>query len=147
MRGMLKQLATRIYFPDEAAANAEDPILKLVPAARRATLIAEAARARRWSGTSCCRARTKRCSSTSEPLSLELLFADEVCAGLLSDEKLLAAMARFEGALARASPHGLVPAAHAEVISRVCERARFDADGARARRPRAARSPFPSSSS
>ena len=25
MRGMLKQLATRIYFPDEAAANAEDP--------------------------------------------------------------------------------------------------------------------------
>ena len=40
MRGMLKHLATRIYFPDEAAANAEDPILKLVPAARRATLIA-----------------------------------------------------------------------------------------------------------
>ena len=39
MRGMLKHLATRIYFPDEAAANAEDPVLKLVPAARRATLI------------------------------------------------------------------------------------------------------------
>ena len=61
-------------------------------------------------------------------LSLELLFADEVCAGLLSDEKLLAAMARFEGALARASArHGLVPAAHAEMIARVCEAARFDA--------------------
>ncbi|HEX6691912.1 MAG TPA: lyase family protein [Burkholderiales bacterium] len=60
-------------------------------------------------------------------LSLELLFADEVCAGLLSDDKLLAAMARFEGALARASArHGLVPAAHAEIISRVCESARFD---------------------
>jgi len=60
-------------------------------------------------------------------LSLELLFADEVCAGLLSDEKLLAAMARFEAALARASArHGLVPAAHAEVIVRVCETARFD---------------------
>jgi 3-carboxy-cis,cis-muconate cycloisomerase len=56
-------------------------------------------------------------------LSLELLFADEVCAGLLSDEKLLAAMARFEGALARAS----APAEHAEIISRVCERAEFDA--------------------
>ena len=39
MRGMLKQLATRVYFPDEPAANAEDPVLKLVPAARRATLI------------------------------------------------------------------------------------------------------------
>lgn len=39
MRGLLKHLATRIYFPDHAS-NAEDPILKLVPAARRATLIA-----------------------------------------------------------------------------------------------------------
>ena len=37
-------------------------------------------------------------------------------------------MARFEGALARASAsHGRVPAAHAEVISRVCASARFDA--------------------
>jgi 3-carboxy-cis,cis-muconate cycloisomerase len=55
-------------------------------------------------------------------LSLELLFADEVCAGLLSDERLLAAMARFEGALARVS----APAPHAETIRRVCESARFD---------------------
>jgi protocatechuate 3,4-dioxygenase alpha subunit len=40
MRGLLKHLATRMYFPDELA-NAEDPVLKLVPAARRATLIAK----------------------------------------------------------------------------------------------------------
>src|SRR6185503_15881615 len=60
-------------------------------------------------------------------LSLELLFADAQCAAALSDEKLLAAMARFEGALARASARlGLLPAAHAEVISRVCEHAQFD---------------------
>ena len=39
MRGLLKQLMTRIYFPDDAA-NAADPVLNLVPAARRATLIA-----------------------------------------------------------------------------------------------------------
>lgn len=39
MRGLLKQLLTRVYFPDEKA-NAEDPILALVPAARRTTLIA-----------------------------------------------------------------------------------------------------------
>jgi protocatechuate 3,4-dioxygenase alpha subunit len=39
MRGMLKHLMTRIYFPEETAANAQDPILKLVPAARRPTLI------------------------------------------------------------------------------------------------------------
>ena len=42
MRGLLKHLATRIYFPDEPA-NSEDPILKLVPAARRATLVARRA--------------------------------------------------------------------------------------------------------
>jgi protocatechuate 3,4-dioxygenase, alpha subunit len=40
MRGMLKQLSTRIYFPDEETANAEDPILDLVPEERRATLVA-----------------------------------------------------------------------------------------------------------
>ena len=36
-------------------------------------------------------------------------------------------MARFEGALARASAReGIVPAAHADIISRVCELAKFD---------------------
>ncbi len=40
-RGMLRHLYTRIYFADQAAANAADPVLALVPAARRATLIAE----------------------------------------------------------------------------------------------------------
>ena len=40
MRGQLKQLVTRIYFPDEAA-NADDPVLALVPAERRGTLIAK----------------------------------------------------------------------------------------------------------
>ena len=39
MRGLLKHLMTRIYFSDDAA-NAVDPVLSLVPAARRATLIA-----------------------------------------------------------------------------------------------------------
>lgn len=39
MRGLLKQLLTRMYFPDEPA-NADDPILRLVPAERRATLLA-----------------------------------------------------------------------------------------------------------
>jgi protocatechuate 3,4-dioxygenase alpha subunit len=39
MRGLLKHLQTRIYFPDDPA-NAEDPILALVPAERRSTMIA-----------------------------------------------------------------------------------------------------------
>ena len=38
-RGMLRHLYTRIYFSDEAG-NAADPVLGLVPADRRATLIA-----------------------------------------------------------------------------------------------------------
>jgi protocatechuate 3,4-dioxygenase, alpha subunit len=40
-RGMLNRCVTRIYFGDEAAANAADPVLARVPAERRATLIAE----------------------------------------------------------------------------------------------------------
>lgn len=40
-RGMLLHLYTRIYFDDEADKNAADPILALVPAERRATLIAK----------------------------------------------------------------------------------------------------------
>ena len=39
-RGMLDRSVTRIYFPDEDAANAADPVLEAVPADRRGTLIA-----------------------------------------------------------------------------------------------------------
>jgi len=42
MRGLLKHLVSRIYFPDEAA-NADDMALNLVPAERRRTLIARRA--------------------------------------------------------------------------------------------------------
>jgi len=42
MRGLLKHLVTRVYFPDDAA-NPHDPILTLVPAERRSTLIARKA--------------------------------------------------------------------------------------------------------
>jgi protocatechuate 3,4-dioxygenase alpha subunit len=39
MRGQLKQLVSRIYFPDEPS-NAKDAVLALVPKERRSTLIA-----------------------------------------------------------------------------------------------------------
>jgi protocatechuate 3,4-dioxygenase, alpha subunit len=42
-RGMLDRSVTRIYFPDETEANHRDPVLALVPAGRRATLVAEPA--------------------------------------------------------------------------------------------------------
>lgn len=39
MRGLLRHLVTRIYFPDETA-NENDPVLTAVPSARRSTLVA-----------------------------------------------------------------------------------------------------------
>jgi len=41
MRGLLVHTFTRIYFDDEATANAEDAVLQSVPAARRPTLVAQ----------------------------------------------------------------------------------------------------------
>jgi protocatechuate 3,4-dioxygenase alpha subunit len=42
MRGLLKRLVTRLYFPNDEP-NGSDPILNLVDAERRSTLIANAA--------------------------------------------------------------------------------------------------------
>jgi protocatechuate 3,4-dioxygenase, alpha subunit len=39
MRGLLKQLVTRLYFPEEPL-NSSDPVLRVVPEPRRETLIA-----------------------------------------------------------------------------------------------------------
>jgi protocatechuate 3,4-dioxygenase alpha subunit len=39
-RGLLKRLSTRMYFPDEAEANAADPVLSALDEARRGTLVA-----------------------------------------------------------------------------------------------------------
>lgn len=41
MRGLTNHVYTRLYFGDEAEANAADPVLAKVPEARRGTLIAE----------------------------------------------------------------------------------------------------------
>ena len=41
-RGLLKHAVTRIYFPDEVEANAEDPVLSGLDEAARATLVAVA---------------------------------------------------------------------------------------------------------
>ncbi len=40
-RGLLRHQLTRIYFPDEAEANAGDPVLSALDEADRATLLAE----------------------------------------------------------------------------------------------------------
>jgi protocatechuate 3,4-dioxygenase alpha subunit len=41
-RGLLKRVATRMYFPDEEAANTEDPVLLGLEPAERTTLVARA---------------------------------------------------------------------------------------------------------
>jgi protocatechuate 3,4-dioxygenase alpha subunit len=40
MRGLLTHLFTRIYFPEDSALHASDPVLSRVPAERRPTLLA-----------------------------------------------------------------------------------------------------------
>jgi protocatechuate 3,4-dioxygenase alpha subunit len=42
-RGLLNRVVTRVYFADEAEANAADPVLAGVPEGRRPTLVAEPA--------------------------------------------------------------------------------------------------------
>ena len=39
-RGLLKRLATRVYFPDEVEANEADPVLASLEPEQRATLVA-----------------------------------------------------------------------------------------------------------
>jgi len=59
---------------------------------------------------------------------LELIFADEACARALADDALLAAMARFEAALARAAAKAaLITGADAEAIAEACTDFRPDA--------------------
>jgi 3-carboxy-cis,cis-muconate cycloisomerase len=77
--------------------------------------------------------------------ALHSMFWDEACAQALSDARLLAAMARFEGALAKASVGtGLVPADAAETIAKVAAQAKFDASaiGKAARRSATLTIPF-----
>ena len=64
-RGMLDRSVTRIYFPEEDAANAADPVLEVVPADRRGDADRGPAAATACSvSTSTCRARGRRSSST-----------------------------------------------------------------------------------
>lgn len=77
--------------------------------------------------------------------ALQHAFRDEACAAQFADARLLAAMARFEGALAMASVGaGFVPADAAAIIAKVAAHAKFDADaiGKAARRSATLAIPF-----
>jgi protocatechuate 3,4-dioxygenase alpha subunit len=62
MRGLLLHAFTRVYFSDEAAANAKDAVLQSVPADRRHTLVAE----RVEQGGAVTTASTSACRATDE---------------------------------------------------------------------------------
>jgi len=64
MRGLLKRVATRMYFPGDVR-NTIDPIMNLVEPARRSTLIAKNTEAAGcWNGVLFCTDQTKQCSPT-----------------------------------------------------------------------------------
>ena len=93
-RGINLGLNTRMYFSDEAAANAKDPVLNLIEwEVRRKTLIGERAGGKgreSTASTSICRAPTRRCSSTSESddgtqQAMVGNFIDDVFDGIVCD--------------------------------------------------------------
>ena len=103
-RGLLDRVVTRVYFGDEAAANAADPVLALVPdPADRATLIATPTRTG-TSSTSGCRERVRPFSSRSEPAGLfDGTLARGGVRAAVADGAWLAALLEVEAALARAA--------------------------------------------
>ena len=93
-RGLLKPVLTRMYFPDEEEANADDHVLSAVddgpPSSRDPS---------RTDSSSTCdsRARTRRSSSRSE--MFERLFVPAQFAGRSSDRAWLQALLDVERAL------------------------------------------------
>ena len=77
-RGLLDRVVTRIYFPDETAANAADPVLAAIDAGPAGDSVATAEPgAGRFAlpSTSGCRAAGRRCFSMSEPSMSEPVSA------------------------------------------------------------------------
>ena len=137
-RGLLDRVVTRIYFADEAEANAADPVLPSVPAAPAR----HAARGHRpttaTASTSTCRARARPSSSMSDRSSSPAVLASPAVDDATSDTAWLQAMLDVEAALARAARRvGLLPAARRgdrRGVPRRALRRRAVARGWRARR-------------
>ena len=71
-RGLLKPVLTRLYFSDEQAANAADPVLQAIARRRRARHAGRDGRSapRPTASTSGCRATSRRSSSRRRPSGL-----------------------------------------------------------------------------
>ena len=112
-RGINIGLHTRMYFGDEEAANAEDPVLaRIEHRVRVPTLIAPRDGERLHASTSICRARGKPSSSTSDrrhvPSRPSIIRCSPACSATRRSraasrvEAEIAAMLAFERALAEA---------------------------------------------
>ncbi len=77
-RGLLRHQLTRIYFPDEAGANAADPVLSALAAGRPRDAGRRRRTATACASTSACRATRRRCSSRVTPF--EAIFVPEAAA-------------------------------------------------------------------
>ena len=107
MRGLLRHLYTRVYFEDDPALD-RDPILSLVPAERRPTLLARRARPTARPGTSSCgsRATMKPSSSICEAAVtsriVDALATTEALSAIFGDASTVQVLLDVEAALARA---------------------------------------------
>ena len=101
-QGLLRQVVTRVYFADEPAANAADPVLAALAAPARATLLADPV-AGGYTSTSTSRGSMPPPSSPSEGSLFAGVFAHGRVAAEVDDRALLQAMLDTEAALARAS--------------------------------------------
>ena len=130
MRGLLRHLNSRIYFPDEPG-NSEDLLLNLVETGRRHTLIAReiAPRTFEWNVHLQGEDETvvlRLLMAADSPL-LDPLFRGAAAAEVFSDAARLQGMLDFEAALARAGAKvGIIPQHAAEVIVERCRAALFD---------------------
>ena len=141
-RGLLKRLVTRIYFPDEAEANAADPVLSSVAAGRaREPLVA------RRGATACC-ASTSTSRATTRPSSLPF---EASSAALRSRTRAATRRPTAPGCRrcstsrrrwrARRRAPGVIPEEAAAAIAAACRADALRSRRSSAGRPRARRQP------
>ena len=124
-RGLLKHQLTRMYFPDEQAANAADPVLSSLPEADRASLVAEQEDGAVRFDIQMQGERQTVFFSLVSPFSA--IFVPDELADAVSDPAWLDAMLAAERALARAEFRaGVITEAAAEAVAQACDASLYD---------------------
>ena len=126
-RGLLKQVVTRMYFPDEPEANAVDPVLSAVePGAAR-----DARRGARGGGRAAVRHPPPgaRRDGVLRAVTLEAVLVPPALRAAVSDRAWVEAMLEAERALANAEAvAGVIPAHAAGPIAGACDVDRIDVE-------------------